>query len=177
MEGQGEDNNALQMIELRRQLQEKDRAIEALEQERDLEHKRREHNHEQDREQLEAQEEEIGRLRQQLYHLETRPLTSRQVQVEAPAVTTVTTPAVAPAASSLASTPKVKLHKYDGKTLIVQWWLQFMTFLSLQKVSEAVAFNTLPFYLAGAAESWVFSLDNSLKTSLESIRQAIHNIF
>lgn len=53
-----------------------------------------------------------------------------------------------------------------------------MTFLSLQKVSEAVAFNTFPFYLAGAAESWVFfSLDNSLKTSLESIRQAIHNIF
>lgn len=39
MEGQGEDNNALQVIELRRQLQEKDRAIEALKQERDLEHK------------------------------------------------------------------------------------------------------------------------------------------
>lgn len=50
-----------------------------------------------------------------------------------------------------------------------------MTFLSLQKVSEAVAINTLPFYLTGAAESWFFSLDNSLKTSLESIRQAIHN--
>lgn len=89
MEGQGEDNNALQVIELRRQLQEKDRAIESLEQERDEEHQRREHNHERDREQLEAQEEEIGRLRQQLYHLQTRPLTTRQVQVEAPAVTTV----------------------------------------------------------------------------------------
>lgn len=112
-ETQGEDNNALQLIELRRQLQ----------------------------------EEEIGRLRQQLYHLQTTPLTTRQVQVEAPTVTTVTTPAVAPAASSLASTPKVKLDKYEGKTLIVQWWLKFMTFLSLQKVlkkkkSEAVAINT-----------------------------------
>lgn len=70
-------------------------------------------------------------------------------------MTTVTTPAVTPAASSLAST-KVKLDKYDGKTLIVQWWLKFMTFLSQQKVSEAVAINTLPFYLAGAAESWFF---------------------
>lgn len=99
-ETQGEDNNALQLIELRRQLQ----------------------------------EEEIGRLRQQLYHLQTRPLTTRQVQVEAPTVTTVTTLAVAPAASSLASTPKVKLDKYEGKTLIVQWCLKFMTFLSLQKV-------------------------------------------
>lgn len=49
--------------------------------------------------------------------------------------------------------------------------------LSQQKVSEAVAINTLPFYLAGAAEIWFFSLDNSLKTSLESIRQAIHNRF
>lgn len=96
MEGQGEDNNALQVIELRRQLQEKDRAIEVLEQERDLEHKRREHNNEQDREQLNAQEEEIGRLRQQLYHLQTRPLTTRQVQVEAPAVTTVTTVQLSP---------------------------------------------------------------------------------
>lgn len=76
-ETQGEDNNALQVIELRRQLQEKDRAIEALEQEREEEHQRREYH----REQLEAQEEEIGRLRQQVYHLETRPLTSRQVQV------------------------------------------------------------------------------------------------
>lgn len=37
-ETQGEDNNALQLIELRRQLQEKDRAIEALEQERDEKH-------------------------------------------------------------------------------------------------------------------------------------------
>lgn len=77
-ETQGEDNNALQMIELRGQLQEKDRAIEALEQERDEEHQRREHHHERDREQLEAQEEEIGRLRQQLYHLQTRPLTTGQ---------------------------------------------------------------------------------------------------
>lgn len=36
-ETQGEDNNALQVIELRRQLQEKDRAIEALEKEREEE--------------------------------------------------------------------------------------------------------------------------------------------
>lgn len=36
-ETQGEDNNALQVIELRRQLQEKDRAIEALKQEREEE--------------------------------------------------------------------------------------------------------------------------------------------
>lgn len=36
-ETQGENNNALQMIELRRQLQEKDRAIEALKQDRDEE--------------------------------------------------------------------------------------------------------------------------------------------
>lgn len=96
MEGQGEDNNALQLIELRRQLQEKDKAIEALKQESDKEHQRPEHHHERDREQLEAQEEEIGRLRQQLYHLQTRPLTTRQVQVEAPAVTTVTTVQLSP---------------------------------------------------------------------------------
>lgn len=40
-ETQGEDNNALQLIELRRQLQEKDRAIETLEQEREEEYQRR----------------------------------------------------------------------------------------------------------------------------------------
>lgn len=52
-----------------------------------------------------------------------------------------------------------------------------MTFLSLQKLSEAVATDTLPFYLTGAAESWFFSLDSNIKSSLESIRQAIHNRF
>lgn len=148
-ETEGEDNNALQLIELRRQLHEKDKTIEALEQERDEEHQRREHNHERDSEQLEAQEEEIGRLRQQLYHLQTRPLTTRQVQVEAPDVTTVTTPAVAPAASSVASTPKVKLDKYDGKTLIVQWWLKFMTFYHYKKYLKQWLSTLFPFTSQG----------------------------
>lgn len=52
-----------------------------------------------------------------------------------------------------------------------------MTFLSLQKLSEAVAIDTLSFCLTGAAESWFFSLYTNIISSLESIRQAIHNRF
>lgn len=52
-----------------------------------------------------------------------------------------------------------------------------MTFLSLQKLSEAVAFDTMPFCLTGTGESWFYSLDTNIKSSFESIRQAIHNRF
>lgn len=69
------------------------------------------------------------------------------------------------------------MDKYDGKCSIVQWWLKLMTFLSLQKLSEAVAIDTLSFCLTGAAESWFFSLDTNIISSFESIRQAIHNRF
>lgn len=52
-----------------------------------------------------------------------------------------------------------------------------MTFISLQKWSEKVAIDTLPFYLKGAAESWFYSVDDGVKQSISTIKQAIHNRF
>lgn len=53
------------------------------------------------------------------------------------------------------------LEKYNGKTSIIQWWLKFLTFINLQKLSEKMAINTLPFYLTEASESWF--LDDTVK--------------
>lgn len=156
---EGEDNT--QLLELRRQLQEKEKTIQRLEHDRNEQQQCRESRQQRDFQQTEAQEEKIGNLRQQLNRLQTR--TSKEAEPPTPAPTS--------------SAPKVKLDKYDGKLSIVQWWLKFMTFLSLQRLSEAVAFDTMPFCLTGAAESWFFSLDTNIKSSFESIRQAIHNRF
>lgn len=52
-----------------------------------------------------------------------------------------------------------------------------MTFLSKQKLSEAVAIDTLPFCKTGADESWFFSLIANIKSSYESIRHATFNRF
>ncbi|XP_061171220.1 actin nucleation-promoting factor WAS-like [Saccostrea echinata] len=40
-----------------------------------------------------------------------------------------------------------------------------------------MAIETLPFYLAGAAESWFFSIDDTVKQSLTAIKEAIHQRF
>lgn len=138
---------------LKRILEEKEKAIEALRQEneeiqfQDLENRRR------DRWQIEDREEEIIRLQ-------------NAIQNQRPETNTVT-----------ASSPKVKLESYDGRSSIIHWWVKFMTFISLQKWSAKVAIDTLPFYLKGAAESWFYSVDDGVKQSISTIKQAIHNRF
>ncbi|XP_052710951.1 uncharacterized protein LOC128185386 [Crassostrea angulata] len=145
---QHEDINHLKRI-----LEEKEKEIEALRQEneeiqfQDLENRRR------DRWQIEDREEEIIRLQ-------------NAIQNQRPETNTVT-----------ASSPKVKLESYDGRSSIIHWWVKFMTFISLQKWSEKVAIDTLPFYLKGAAESWFYSVDDGVKQSISTIKQAIHNRF
>lgn len=67
-------------------------------------------------------------LRHQLNRLHTR--TTRKAEASTHALTF--------------SAPNVKVDIYDGKTSIDQWWFKFITFLSLQKLSEAVAI-ILPF--------------------------------
>lgn len=156
---EGEDNT--QLLELRRQLQEKEITIQLLEHDRNEQQQHREHRQQKDLQQIESQEEVISNLRHQLNRMQTK--TTRETETPTSALTS--------------SAPKVKLDKHDGKSSIVQWWLKLMTFLSLQKLSEAVAIDTLPFYLTGTAESWFFSLDSNIKSSSESIRQAIHNRF
>lgn len=71
----------------------------------------------------------------------------------------------------------IKLEKFDGKTSAVQWWMKFMAFISLQKLSEQTAILHLPFFLIGAAETWFNSLDTIKKLTLNSIHDAFINRF
>lgn len=100
---EGEDNT--QLLDLRRQLQEQEKTIQLLEHDRNEQQQRREHRQQRDLQQIEAQEEEISNLRQQLNRMQTR--TTRETETSTPALTS--------------SAPKVKLDKYDGKSSIVQW--------------------------------------------------------
>lgn len=104
---------------------------------------------------METREEEIEQLQEQLRHQTRRPTESNHQTVSS----------------------KVKLEKYDGKTSIIQWWFNFLTFIYLQKLSDKMAIDTLSFYLTGAAESWLYSFDDAIKRSLTTIKEAIHQRF
>lgn len=104
---------------------------------------------------METREEEIEQLQEQLRHQTRRPTESNHQTVSS----------------------KVKLEKYDGKTSIIQWWFNFLTFINLQKLSDKMAIDTLSFYLKGAAESWFYSFDDAMKRSLTIIKEAIHQRF
>ncbi|XP_062607551.1 uncharacterized protein LOC134269370 [Saccostrea cucullata] len=150
------ENQNTELEQMRKMLEEREKEIAALHEKneeyqlREMEIRRRESR------QIQAREEEIENLQDQL-----RRGSSRQP----------------PTTQSHATTPKVKLDKYDGKTSIIQWWLKFITFINLQRLTEKMTIETLPFYLAGAAESWFFSLDEAVKHSLSTIKEAIHQRF
>lgn len=108
---EGHDNT--QLLELRRQVQEKEKTIQLLEHDRNEQQQRREHRQQRDLQQIEAQEEEVSNLRHQLNRMQTR--TTRETET--------------PTSALKSCAPKVKLNKYDGKSSIVQWWLKFVTFL------------------------------------------------
>lgn len=80
---EGEDNT--QLLELRRQLQEKEKTIQRLEHDRNEQQQRRESRQQRDLQQIEAQGEKIGNLRQQRNRLQTR--TSKEAEPPTPAPT------------------------------------------------------------------------------------------
>lgn len=90
---------------------------------------------------------------------------------------TLHTSVPAPAESQTRQLSNIKLEKFDGKTSAVQWWMKFMAFISLQKLSEQTAILHLPFFLIGAAETWFNSLDTIKKLTLNSIHDAFINRF
>ncbi|XP_062603682.1 uncharacterized protein LOC134265486, partial [Saccostrea cucullata] len=149
------ENETTELEQMKKTLQEREKEIAALQEKneefqlREMEIRRRESR------QIQAREEEIENLQEQLRRGSSRPLPTTMSH----------------------ATPKVKLDKYDGKTSIIQWWLKFITFINLQRLTEKMAIETLPFYLAGAAESWFFSLDEAFKHSLSTIKEAIHQRF
>ena len=64
----------------------------------------------------------------------------------------------------------VTLQPYDGKSEAVKWWTRFMAFITLQRMPEAEAILTLPFYLTGMADNWFGTLANDCKQSLHIIQ-------
>ena len=85
---------------------------------------------------------------------------------------------VAPVAAPVQPPPgfqhrySVTLQPYDGKSEAVKWWTRFMAFITLQRMPEAEAILTLPFYLTGMADNWFSALANDYKQSLHQIQSS-----
>jgi len=94
----------------------------------------------------------------------------RQAPMQTPSVQ------VAPVAAPVQPPPgfqhrySVTLQPYDGKSEAVKWWTRFMAFITLQRMPEAEAILTLPFYLTGIADNWFSTLSNDCKQSLHLIK-------
>ena len=67
---------------------------------------------------------------------------------------------------------QVTLNKYNGTGDALQFWTKFMAFVMLQKMTELEAVLSLSFYLTDIAENWYLLLDDNVKSSLQTLKQA-----
>ena len=70
------------------------------------------------------------------------------------------------------------MEKFDGSnTAITEWWVTFITYITLHNIKEATAIKMLPFYLLGIAHQWFLHLDAAFKTSLTKVEEAFYQRF
>ncbi|KAK3100025.1 hypothetical protein FSP39_013636 [Pinctada imbricata] len=95
-------------------------------------------------------------------------------------------PSASPAAPSVplqttackARIPVPPLDKFDGQSVsATEWWLTFMSFVTLHNMSEVTAIRALPFYLAGIAFQWFMHLTPDYKTTLAKVEEAFYKRF
>jgi hypothetical protein len=110
----------------------------------------------------------------------SQPISEGSQSVEDRQASMQTSPVqVAPVAATVQPPPgfqhryNVTLQPYDGKSEAVKWWIWFMAFITLQRMPEAEAILTLPFYLTGMADNWFSALPNDCKQSLHLIQSSL----
>ena len=71
--------------------------------------------------------------------------------------------------------PKVSVHltPYNGLASVVQWWLHFMSYVTLYQMTDEQAINILPFYFTEPVKHWFYQLADSSKTSIMSFKRAL----
>ena len=71
--------------------------------------------------------------------------------------------------------PKVSVHltPYNGLASVVQWWLNFMSYVTLYQMTDEQAINILPFYFTEPVKHWFYQLADSSKTSIMSFKRAL----
>ena len=87
-------------------------------------------------------------------------------------------PPPAPQTARVPHIPLPPMEKFDGVTTsVTEWWMIFITFVTLHGITEASAILTLPFYLTGIAHQWFLNLEQSAKGTLKSVEEAFYSRF
>ena len=71
----------------------------------------------------------------------------------------------------------ITLQHYDGKSSAVQFWKQFMTFMTLMNVPMQQVTQYFSFYLKDTAWDWFFTLTPEVTSSLETLKTAFLDRF
>ncbi|KAK3105624.1 hypothetical protein FSP39_002098 [Pinctada imbricata] len=109
---------------------------------------------------------------------------SSQPPVSVPNTSSSQPPVSVPNTSS--SQPPVKaqkiplppMEKFDGQSSsVTEWWITFMSFVTLHQMPEASAITALPFYLTGIAQQWFLHLAPQFKVSLNKVGEAFFKRF
>lgn len=88
------------------------------------------------------------------------------VPVQVPVQSQISTPTPPPPRAN------INLEKYDGKTSAIQFWTQFMTFISIMNVPLDAAHIYFSFYLKDTAKDWYFQLAPVVQNSLSELKSA-----
>lgn len=70
--------------------------------------------------------------------------------------------------------PKVSVHlaPYNGVSSVVQWWMNFISYIQLYQMTNDQALNILPFYFTEPVKHWFYQLQLTTRASLTNFKQA-----
>lgn len=66
----------------------------------------------------------------------------------------------------------IKLSPYHQAEPASQWWSLFMAMVAYFNMSESAALSAFPFYLTDIPKQWYFQLNDTIKTSLETLKNS-----
>lgn len=83
-------------------------------------------------------------------------------------------PAPQATAAVTAMPPKVSVHLalYNGVSSVVQWWMNFISYIQLYQMTNDQALNSLPFYFTEPVKHWFYQLQLTTRASLTNFKQA-----
>lgn len=69
---------------------------------------------------------------------------------------------------------KVSVHlaPYNGVSSVVQWWMNFITYIELFQMTNDQTLNILPFYFTEPVKHWFYQLQLTTRASLTNFKQA-----
>lgn len=84
-----------------------------------------------------------------------------------------------PAAGRPPVPPRVTVHlaPYNGLSSVVQWWLNFLSYVQLYQLTDDQAINILPFYFTEPVKHWFYQLEANARSSLSQFKLAFFSRF